>query len=587
MFQTFTATTDPSTTAPRVAALRGWMATQGVGGMLIPRADRFQGEYVAAHDERLAWLTGFTGSAGFACILADQGAVFIDGRYRLQVTQQVDTDVLTPVPWPEVKLYDWLQDIGAVQRVIGFDPWLHTASDVEALTSKGVSLRPVAGGVDAIWTDRPLPTPQPAYVQPLTYCGESVGDKRGRIAQEVAQAGATACVLTAPESICWLLNIRGRDIPRTPLVQAYAVLFADATLAVFSDACKFDDLDLDASITTHDWTAFEGYLATLDGTILYDPGHAPHAVADILHKGDAHAAPDPCLLPKATKNRVELGGARAAHLRDGAAMCRFLAWYDAAPKAALTEIDIVKALEGFRQGTGVLEDISFETIAGSGPNGAIVHYRVTEDSNRPLDTDSLLLVDSGGQYRDGTTDVTRTLPVGMPSDTMRQMFTRVLKGMIAISSLQFPQGLAGRDIDGFARRALWDVGCDYGHGTGHGVGSFLSVHEGPQRIAQTSDVVLLPGMIVSNEPGYYHEGAFGIRIENLIAVQEATTTDLAMLSFETLTLVPIAKALIVADMLNGDERTWLNAYHADVCARLTPCLDPATQSWLRTATAPL
>ncbi|MGV6839404.1 MAG: aminopeptidase P family protein [Planktomarina sp.] len=593
MLQTFDTTTSPAQGPARLSALREWMAGQALDGYLVPRADRHQGEYVAACDERLAWLTGFTGSAGFACVLCDIAGVFIDGRYRIQVQSQV-ADVFTPVPWPEVNLADWLQRHAISTATIGFDPWLHTVAEIEkyraALQGTGITLAPCPNGIDAIWTDRPAPPQGHVTAQPLEYAGEGSTDKCNRLADDLRLTGTKAAVLTLPDSICWLLNIRGTDIPRNPIVQAFAILGDDGRVKLFADQTKFAPLGPDPKIDQHDWFEFEAALQGQPGPIQIDPASCPYAVADILGSKAVHGM-DPCVMPKACKNQAEIAGTRAAHLRDGAAMCEFLAWLDGADHAALTEIDVVKRLETCRRDTGVLQDISFETICGSGPNGAIVHYRVTHDSNRPLDMNSLLLIDSGGQYRDGTTDITRTVAIGTPSNDMIQAFTRVLQGMIAISTARFPVGLTGRDLDALARAPLWRAGQDYDHGTGHGVGSYLSVHEGPQRISRASDVALAPGMILSNEPGYYRAGQFGIRIENLIVVEPAPVLPGAdardMLSFETLTLAPIDRRLIDMGQLAPFERDWINTYHAQVWDKLQALVSAGTKTWLKDATAPL
>jgi len=593
MFQTFDATTSPDQGPPRLTALRRWMEDQRLDGFLIPRADKHQGEYVAPCDERLAWLTGFTGSAGFACVLKDRAGVFIDGRYRLQVKDQT-ADVFTPVPWPEVKLPDWLRDNAGPGQRIGFDPWLHTVKEIEdtmtALDGTGIALVATSNGVDAIWTDRPAPPQGAVWAHDLKYSGETSPSKRTRIGALVSQAGGNAAILTLPDSICWLLNIRGADIPCTPVAQAFAVIDIDGKVTLFSDQSKFADLGPDPNIDQRDWADFEPYLQNMSGTVLVDPASLPHAAMAALENSTAtrRRHQDPCTLPKARKNATELQGARDAHVTDAVAFVEFLAWFDAQDPSTLTEIDVVKSLEDHRRRYGNIHDISFETISGSGPNGAIVHYRVTEDTNRALDVDSLLLLDSGAQYPSGTTDITRVLPIGRPSDRMKTIFTAVLKGMIAVSMLRFPRGMAGQHIDAFARAPLWEEGLDFDHGTGHGVGSFLSVHEGPQRISRIANVAFEPGMIVSNEPGYYKAGAFGIRIENLIAVQDApaleNADDRPMLSFETLTLVPIDRRLIVADDLGPGERDWLNTYHARVRDSLNNKLSPEADLWLNQAT---
>lgn len=600
MFQDFAATSSPDQGPPRLAALRAEMARAGVDAFLVPRADAHQGEYVAACDARLAWLTGFTGSAGFAAILADRAGVFIDGRYRVQVRAQV-ADVYTPVHWPEVKLGDWLVEQLSEGAKVGFDPWLHTMREQAALLKQlgkaGIALVPVANLVDRVWSDRPAPPAAPAFPHPLELAGEAHADKRARLAGGLRQAGQRAAVLTLPDSIAWLLNIRGADIPRIPVMQSFAILHEDARVSLFADPQKIRDMQthLGDQVTCLPPEGLADALAGLDGPVRLDPASCPVWVAQQVQGAGIEIAKgdDPCVLPKACKNDTELDGTRAAHLRDAAAMVEFLAWLDEeAPKGELTEIDVVTALEGFRRHTNELRDISFDTISGAGPNGAIVHYRVTEETNRKLKEGELYLVDSGGQYVDGTTDITRTIAVGTPPEDARAAFTRVLQGMIALSLAHWPKGLTGRDLDPLARAALWRAGQDYDHGTGHGVGSYLSVHEGPQRISRVSDVVLQPGMILSNEPGYYREGAFGIRIENLIVVQPAPDQDSAdpgrvMLAFETLTWVPIDRRLIRADWLGPEERAWLNAYHAEILDKLEGRLSPRAENWLKQAILPV
>ncbi|MBN2905661.1 MAG: aminopeptidase P family protein [Rhodobacteraceae bacterium] len=601
MFQSFDSPTRPQDGPPRLARLRAQMAQQGLAGFVVPRADAHQGEYVAPHDDRLAWLTGFTGSAGFACVLMDQAGVFIDGRYRVQVKAQVDLAHFTPVPWPETSLAEWLTQTLPQGGAVGIDPMLHVPEQLDALRAAlegtQITLREVENQIDRIWADQPAPPTGAITPYPEALAGESHAEKRARIAATLRAAGHRAAVLTLPDSIAWLLNIRGADIPRNPVPHAFAVLHDDARVTLFADPAKIGaDLrtHLGAEVTLRPDAAFGPGLRSLVGPVRVDPASAPLWVLRQLEEAgiDIARAEDPCILPKARKSPAELDGTRAAHLRDGAAMVEFLAWLDAeAPGGTLTEIDVVQRLEGFRAATGALRDISFDTIAGAGPNGAIVHYRVSQDTNRTVRPGEVLLVDSGGQYLDGTTDITRTIAVGPPPDAARPAFTRVLKGMIAISRARFPKGLAGRDLDALARYPLWLAGQDYDHGTGHGVGTYLCVHEGPQRISRASTVALEPGMILSNEPGYYREGAFGIRIENLIVVQPAP--DLAgadardMLAFETLTWVPIDRRLIVPDLLDEGERDWLNRYHAEVAARIAPLVTPPARAWLAAATAAL
>jgi len=605
--QSFAATTRPEQGPPRLAALRKALAEAGLDGFLVPRADRHQGEYVAPCDERLAWLTGFTGSAGFAVVLPHAAGVFIDGRYRVQVRAQVDLGHFTPVDWPGTSPGDWLKREAPNGAVVGFDPWLHSRDEIDrletALAGSGVTLRRSANLVDRIWTDRPGPPRGPLRAHPETLAGEAGTAKRQRLAETLRARGQRAAVLTLPDSVCWLLNIRGADIPRTPVVQAMAILHDDARVTLFLDPARVDAA-LGAHIGAGDAggvtlrppEAFEAALRTLAGPVRVDPATAPLAVWDALAEAGVEIAraQDPCILPKARKTAAEIAGSRAAHLRDAAAMVEFLCWLDArgaeicAGSGRLTEIDVVRALEAERRRHDSLHDISFETIAGSGPHGAIVHYRVTEDTDRALAPGELLLVDSGGQYLDGTTDITRTIAIGPPPAEAVAAFTRVLQGMIAISRLRWPRGLCGRELDALARYPLWLAGQDYDHGTGHGVGAALGVHEGPQRLARSSEVALEPGMILSNEPGYYREGAFGIRLENLVVVTEAPplsgADDRAMLSFETLTWVPLDRRLIEVAALAPAERDWLNGYHAEVLARVAPLVSPAARGWLARAT---
>ncbi len=600
MFQTFDSAASPIQGPPRLAALRAILAGEGLAGFMVPRADAHQGEYVAARDERLQWLTGFTGSAGFCIVLPDVAGVFIDGRYRVQVKHQVDLGAFTPVSWPEVKPADWIR-AHLPQGAIGFDPWLHPVEEIDnlrvSLEDCGVTLCPVVNFIDGIWMDQPFAPLGSAFQHPDVLAGETSAQKRGRLAEGLRQAGQTSAVITLPDSLCWLLNIRGADVPRNPIVHGFAILHDDGRVALFSDPAKFDAgvlAHLGPDVSVQPPLGFTAGLTGLSGPVRVDRTSAPVAVAQVL--ADAGVAvvwgDDPCRLPKARKTPAEVEGMREAHLRDGAAVVEFLCWLDSqAPKGTLTEIDVVRSLEGYRRATNALHDISFDTICGAGSNGAIMHYRVTEASNRVLGLDTLLLVDSGAQYLDGTTDITRTVAVGDPGDEPRDCYTRVLQGMVAISRARWPKGLAGRDLDPLARAALWMAGQDFDHGTGHGVGAFLSVHEGPQRLSRLSEVPLEVGMILSNEPGYYREGAFGIRLENLIVVIPAPAlpgaNDRVQLAFETLTFVPLDRRLIVAGMLSPGERTWLNAYHAEVLAKLAPRLSHPALEWCQAACAPL
>lgn len=597
-FQTFDVKSDPSQGAARVARLRAAMADAGVAAFLVPRTDMFRGETVAECDARLAWLTGFTGSAGQAIVARDRAVIFVDGRYRLQVRNQVDGAVFDFAAIPQDTAADWLTEALAAEETVGYDPWLHTPDEVDrlakALAPAGLTMAATDNLVDAVWDDRPAPPAAPAQVHGLDHAGEDHAAKRARIAEVLAENGADCAVITVPESIAWLLNIRGGDVAHTPVVHATAILHQDASVRLFVDAGKIDPPvrdHLGPDVSTDPPGAFAGALAALSGTVQIDKTTAPVAVRDLCAAATVIWQRDPCTLPRACKNPAELAGARAAQARDAVAVISFLAWLDAeAPSGTLTEIDAARRLEHCRRATNALRDISFETISGAGANGAIVHYRVTTETNAALRPGSLYLVDSGGQYADGTTDITRTITIGDPPDGAAQAFTLVLKGMIAMSSVRWPPGLAGRDLDGFARAALWRAGFDYDHGTGHGVGAYLGVHEGPAALSRRSVEPLLPGMILSNEPGYYREGAFGIRIENLLAITDPSVPDggdRPMLGFETLTYVPIDRRLIDRDLLTEEERDWLNRYHREVLARHHPALPVAEQAWLTAACAPI
>ncbi len=596
MFQSFKVTARPEQGPPRLARLRQEMRASGLDGFLVPRADAHQGEYVADHDARLAWLTGFTGSAGFCAALNDGAGVFVDGRYRTQVKSQVAPD-FTPVPWPDINLPNWLKRHLPEGGRVGFDPWLHTAAEVDrwagALADTGIEMVQSDNLVDRIWTDQPAPPMAPVTAHPLEFAGEAARQKCTRLAEQLRQAGHRAAVLTQPDSIMWLLNMRGADIPRNPVAHGFAVLHDDARVGLFMAVPKLADLGdhLDGTVTVHDSGAFLQALARLDGPVRIDRSTAPQKIADAL--GDAAVSgDDPCTLPKARKNPAEIAGSIAAHLRDGAAMVELLAWLDDQPPGSVTEIQVVARLEELRRRDPALRDISFETIAGTGANGAIIHYRVSEDSDSLLRDGQLLVLDSGGQYLDGTTDITRTIAIGRPGEAERAAFTRVLQGMIDMSRLRWPRGLAGRDIEAVGRAHLWRAGQDFDHGLGHGVGAYLRVHEGPQRLSRLSGVPLEPGMILSNEPGYYREGAFGIRIENLIVAQEAPTLPggddaRKMLNWRTLTFAPIDTRLVVAQMLSPEQRAWLNAYHTEVREKIGPRVGKAANLWLDAATTPL
>lgn len=596
MFQSFKVTARPEQGPPRLAALRQELKREALDGFLIPRADAHQGEYVADRDERLAWMTGFTGSAGFCAALLDVAGVFIDGRYRTQVKAQV-TKEYTPVPWPEIGLSAWLKEQLPDGGKIGFDPWLHAAAQIAAvqkdLAGSGIELERCANLVDRIWPDQPDPPMQPALPHPIEFAGETADSKINRLAADLKKNGCSTAVITLPDSIMWLLNLRGSDIAHNPVAHGFAILHDSGHVDLFMAASKLNGLEahLGDCVTQHDPDAFLGAVQRLEGSVQVDMGTVPQIVADCLRE-KAKDGGDPCALPKARKNTAEIGGSAEAHLRDAVAVIETLCWLDAQTPGQLTETQVVTQLEDNRRKENALRDISFDTIAGTGPNGAIMHYRVSEETDSRLEDGHLLVLDSGGQYLDGTTDITRTIAIGEVGDEEKACFTRVLKGMIAMSMLRWPVGLAGRDIECVARHPLWLAGQDFNHGVGHGVGTYLSVHEGPQRLSRVSHVPLEPGMILSNEPGYYREGAFGIRLENLVVVQEAPALvggddERAMLNWRTLTFVPIDRRLILVEMLTVDERGWLNRYHQEVAKKIRPRLGLDAQLWLDAATAPV
>lgn len=596
MYQKFTVTSSPETGAPRLKRLRAELTKQNLNGFLIPRADAHRGEDVAACDQRLAWLTGFTGSDGHCVALTDSAAVFVDGRYRLQVRNQVDTAIFAPMAIPQDTLSDWLISQLPDGGVVGYDPMLHSFDEVQKLDDSlkphNITLQKTRNLIDTVWEEQPTPPTGKITVHPLEFAGQSSDEKRNQITKTLSENGLVAAVLTLPASIAWLLNIRGSDIATTPIALAFAIIHADASVDLIVDPAKCDPQVI--SHLGHETRIiqpknFSTTLAALNGPVGVDRTTAPVWISDQLTQPEWFS--DPCILPKAIKNPVELDGTRRAHLRDGAAMCEFLAWVDRAiPGGDKTEIDVVQKLEQFRRNTNALTGISFETISGSGPNGAIVHYRVDDDSNRTIQPDELLLVDSGGQYLDGTTDITRTVIIGTPTAKMIRSFTLVLKGMIGISMLRWPDGKSGKDIDAIARMALWQAGYDYDHGTGHGVGSYLGVHEGPQAISPRSTVPIEAGMILSNEPGVYFDGEWGIRIENLVIVDPPAIPhngDREMLGFETITWVPIDRRLVDRTLLSTEEHDWLDGYHAMVLDYIGPLVSPKTQVWLTAACAPI
>ncbi|MBA4012127.1 MAG: X-Pro aminopeptidase [Phenylobacterium sp.] len=605
MRQTFDETTDPSFGPKHVPLIRAAMKAQGLDGFLVPHEDEHQNEYLPEANDRLGWATGFTGSAGAAVILADKAAIFVDGRYTLQVRDQVDAGVFEIRDLVEGGVPAYLETATAKGQLIGYDPRLHSPDALERLKSAaakaGAALKPVAANpLDEAWgAARPAQPTAPVVPHALEYAGEESSAKRNRIGQALAGKNADATVLTAPSSIAWLFNVRGGDVIRSPLPLGQAILNKDGSARLFLDPVKVSPelrawLGNEVALETPDDLA--AALADLKGKrVLVDPGQSSAWYFDTLLKAGAEVVrgEDPCALPRACKNGVEIAGTREAHARDGVAVTRFLHWVATEGQSrTIDEVEVVTRLEGFRQDTGALKDLSFDTIAGAASNGAIVHYRPTTRLNKQAEKGSLLLVDSGAQYLDGTTDITRTVAIGEPSQEMRERFTLVLKGHLALAAIRFPAGTTGSALDVLARAPLWNVGLDYDHGTGHGVGSYLGVHEGPQRISKLPNFVALrPGMILSNEPGYYKEGAYGIRIENLQFVTEPAAIaggEREMLGFETLTLAPMDRRLIVVELLSAQERAQMDAYHARVLAVVGPRIEqPDVRAWLEAACAPL
>jgi Xaa-Pro aminopeptidase len=602
-FQTFDEAESGAAVASRLKALREELARRKLRGYVVPRADQQQNEYVAPSEERLAWLSGFTGSAGLAVVLDNEAALFVDGRYTLQAAKQVDREAWTIEPLVEPPPESWLAKHLRSGDRLGYDPWLHTSAAVEriaaACTKAGAELVAVESNpIDAIWADRPPPPLAQISVHGAQFAGEAESDKLDRIRAEIGKLAVEALVLSDSHAVAWTFNIRGGDVAHTPLPLSYALVPKTGRPTVFIDHRKLSNATRDHLERTADVREPQELvprltaLAQSSASIALDSATAADALGRLIKAAGGKAVPgnDPTSLLKAVKNATEIAGTRTAHRRDAVALARFLAWVDReAPNGALTEIDAVEALETFRRESGLLKDVSFPTIAGTGPNGAIVHYRVTRTSNRRIAPGDLLLIDSGAQYQDGTTDVTRTIAVGEPSAEMRDRFTRVLRGHIAIARAVFPDGTTGAQLDTLARQFLWQAGIDFEHGTGHGVGSYLSVHEGPGRISKLGTTPLKRGMILSNEPGYYKTDSYGIRIENLELV---TATELAgaekpMNAFETLTLAPIDRRLIEVAMLSGAERDWLNAYHARVRNEVRPHLDETDRLWLDEATAPI
>jgi Xaa-Pro aminopeptidase len=601
-FQSFSEPSNPAQVAPRVMALRKALAAQGLAGFIVPRADEHQGEYVPEHMARLAWLTGFTGSAGNAIVLADKAALIVDGRYTLQSQEQTDPRIITPTKMEEMPLDRWIEANLPAGGKLGYDPWLHTVDGVAKLEKAAAA----AGGtlvactpnpIDALWSDRPAPPTAPVKSHQAAFAGEATSSKLARIQEALAQSKVDALVVSDPHALAWTFNIRGGDVEHTPLPLGYAIVPREGRPTVFLAPEKITNEAGDAIGAVGEiappaalQTQLEA-LGAAKATVRLDSTTAASALATLIRDagGTPEAGIDPIALMKARKNAAELEGTRQAHLRDGAAMVRFLSWLAReAPKGGLTEIDAVAALEAERLKTGLLKDVSFTTIAGAGPNAALPHYRVTDTSNRAIEP-GIFLVDSGGQYEDGTTDITRTMAVGEPNAEMRDRYTRVLKGHLAISRAVFVKGTSGAQLDALARLPLWQAGLDFDHGTGHGVGSYLSVHEGPQRLSKLGTTPLEPGMILSNEPGYYKEGEYGIRIENLVVVEERNIPggDRTIYGFATITWCPYERALIDTNLLDDGEIAWIDAYHAKVWEKLSPLVEGEAKIWLEQACLPL
>jgi Xaa-Pro aminopeptidase len=602
MFQTFESPSERGASADRIKELRRLMAAQKLDAYLVPRADEHQGEYVPASAARLKFITGFSGSAGIAVVLKKSAVLFTDGRYTVQAKAELEPGLIEASLIPRTNIGTWLSEQLSRGARVGFDPRLHTIAEVERLTAvlepEGIKLVPTARNlVDRVWgRERPAAPADVIWAHPQKFAGRSAQDKIADIQKRLKADKQDAAVLTLSDSVAWAFNIRGSDIPHTPVPLAFAIVPVTGKPELFIAAEKLDPpvkSHLEAFAKVSAPKALDDRLKAMREAgkrVRLDPNTAGYSFARALGGVKKIArGPDPTIALKAIKNAAEIKGSRAAHLRDGLAVTRFLAWLDAeAAGGKLDEIETVRRLESFRRATNQLREISFDTISGSGPNGAIVHYRVTEATNRKLKPGELFLIDSGAQYLDGTTDITRTVAIGKPSAEMRERYTLVLKGHIAIALARFPNGTRGIDLDPLARRALWQAGLDYDHGTGHGIGSYLSVHEGPQSISRAGMAVIEPGMIISNEPGYYKEGAYGIRLENLVLVTDLEKPEggeRETMGFETLTLAPFDRRLIVKEMLSGEDLQWLNAYHAQVLGALSGELDDATRGWLKAAAA--
>lgn len=591
MYQNFNVLA-PAPYRKRILKLRSILKEHNLDGFLVPRSDLYQNEYIEPCDARLEWLTGFTGSAGLCLVTKKSAFIFVDGRYVTQVSKEIDTTLFTVLQSSKISFKDWLQ-LNCKKKLIGYDPWLHSVSEITNIcdiNNPKADIKQCINLVDLIWTEKPSRVDLSIKIQDQKFSGASSQIKRKAISSVLANKKIDAVILTKPDSICWLLNIRGRDIVHTPTIQCLAIVKKNSDVKLF-----IRDKNLPANIANFlgdevevlDQESFPSFILDLkDQNIQIDPSSCPIAIYNLLKSGNKTIIQDadPCLIPKAIKNSTEIKGCKKAHLVDATSFIRFLHWLDSKKETEnLDEILVTRKLEEFRNSSGLLEEIAFDTICGFGSNGAIVHYRVTEKTNKRIENNNLLLIDSGGQYKMGTTDLTRTIAIGEPTQKMIDIFTLVLKGMITISNLKWPEGLSGQSIDSFARRSLWSRGLDYEHGTGHGIGSYLSVHEGPQGITRKNNVPLEAGMIISNEPGYYEVGEFGIRIENILLIKKIKKKNHPnnqMLGFETLTLVPIDKKLINVKLLSEEEKMWFNSYHKLVFKKIAPLLDSKIRNWL-------
>ena len=593
-FQSFENPSEREETPYRLSTVQEELTKNELSGYICPHSDVHQGEYIAACDERLAWLTGFTGSAGICIVGKEKAGIFVDGRYGIQAKKQTKPP-FEIIHWNKQNILQWIKK-NIMKGKIGFDPWLHSYTEIvtlrDAFANSGISLIPSDNLIDRVWSDRPAKVSKQAISYPVKLAGLSAKDKCRQISKVIELKEADSAVITLPDSIAWLLNLRGNDVIHNPIVHAFLIIHSEGNIELFcNNNLIINSISgLESFIKVFPLENFEMSLSELNGSVLVDEATLPFAAATILQNngGKIILGEDPIILPKACKNKVELENARICHERDAIHMCEFLSWIDRRDENEIDEIDVVIELENIRRKDKNLKEISFDTIAASGTNAALPHYRVNYSSNRKIKKGDVLLVDSGGQYLDGTTDITRTIAIGKQSEDVKNAFTRVLKGLISISMLKFPSGTSGRDIDAFARASLWQLGQDYAHGTGHGVGHYLSVHEGPQRISKFSSVEFKEGMIISNEPGFYEEGRFGIRIENLILVQTSKVgSNNSFLEFETLTFVPIDSRLISINLLDNNEREWINNYHKQCWQRAKDQVTVPTRAWLKTMTKPL